>query len=112
MISMTMMGDLRDVLLGHVSKPQGIDNANQTVIDLFSAWCAAKYGPAEGSTARQDNSGKIATRYWDAEFERLRWLVLNNPEIRPLGGERCDQLPGYNWTVTPRAWQDLVHRAL
>lgn len=83
----------------------------QVVVAAMAAFYRARYGPAAGSTAVQKATGKTATRYFDAFFKKLRWLVLDNPESSTLNAERVDELPAHPaWEIRERDWKELVYR--
>lgn len=104
------MNSLRDVLLGHVTKGQGVDDANAAVLDIVSTLYRRRLGPAAGSTAFNKPTGQTATRYYDENFKALRWLILTNPANDKLAARREDELTGNGWDIRERAWRDILYR--
>lgn len=89
------------------------ENVKPAVIATVAAFYRTRYGPAAGSIAIQKDTGKTATRYFDSDFSKLRWIVLTSAEKDAVEAERVDSLEGqgyYVWTVTERPWEELVYR--
>lgn len=89
------------------------EHARPAVIATMAAFYRTRYGPAAGSTAIQKQTGRTATRYYDNDFKKLRWLVLTNAEKGKVEAERVDSLDGNGslaWTINERSWEELVYR--
>lgn len=111
-LSFTEMNCLRDVLLSHVTKAQGIDSPNDAVLDIISALYRRRLGPAAGSTAYNHPTGQTATRYYDKNFKCLRWVILTNPAVTKISARREDALTGNGWTVHEHPWREVLGRSL
>lgn len=108
-LTMIEMQRCQDALLGHVVKPQGIDSPEAAVKDIMAALYEQRYGPAEGSTAYHAPTKRTATRYFDVEADRLRWVQFTSLAKDDVRAERVDAL-GFGWTINARPWQELVYR--
>lgn len=110
-LSVTEMTELRNILLGHAQKAQGIDSPNDAILDILSTLYRKRLGPAAGSTAFNKPTGHTATRYYDEEFEQLRWIVLTSPLAGDVRAKREDSLTGIGWEVRERPWRELLYRS-
>lgn len=88
------------------------NNGRDIVVQVFSSFCRARFGEAEGTTAYQRRTGKSAIRYYDREFNQLRWLIMDKADSPSLTGQRVDELVAtYGaWTVNEYPWDDLVRK--
>lgn len=109
-LTMTELARCQDALLGHVVvKGQGVDDVRAAVVDVLAALYEQRFGAAEGSTAYQHSTKWAATRYFDQEFDCLRWIIFKGVGSADVHAERVDKLPGIGWKISGRPWQELIY---